>query len=89
MTASETLNDRRVAPFMGLNGVETYEDTISHRGQWTALIALEDTTFTSLARRGTTTSWSGRLITEGKVVYGFITEFTLTSGAVDAVKAGN
>jgi len=73
---------------VGLNGGEFISDTASHTGRWFSIVALEDTTITSISGNienisDLTTGGSSTLtLSANTALYGAFDEITLASGSV-------
>lgn len=75
---------------VGLNGGEFISDTTSHTGRWFSIVALENTTITSISGNidnisDLTTGGSSPLtLGANTALYGAFDEITLASGSVIA-----
>ena len=71
----------------GQAGATYVSNTAATSGDYCAILAIEDATFTSLTWPELTGSFSGVLVPAGVTIYGQITAFQLSSGAVLAYHA--
>jgi len=71
---------------LGQNGFEVANDTNSHTGEFFAIQVLADAVFSSFTAENITGTFTGITVPAGHVVFGDISEFTLTSGTVIAYK---
>ena len=75
---------------VGLNGGEFISDTASHTGRWFSIVAMEDTTITSISGNiegisDITTGGSSPLtLSANTALYGAYEEITLATGSVIA-----
>ena len=73
---------------VGLNGGEFISDTLSHTGRWFSIVALENTTITSISGNiegisDLTTGGSSPLtLSVNTALYGAFDEITLATGSV-------
>lgn len=73
----------------GWNGSDFVSDTANHTGDWGIISIVEDAIFSSIGyRAGThsTANVAGRTLVAGTRLYGFITDFKLASGSVEAYR---
>ena len=69
---------------MGASGFSLVTATAAQTGQWCKLTTVASTTFTSISGNGISGTWSATAIPAGIDIFGPITGFQLTSGAVIA-----
>jgi hypothetical protein len=72
---------------MGRQGFQLVTDTAAKTGNWSSLVPIEPTVFSSITGTNISGTWLSKTIPTGQVLPGDITGFQINSGAVIAFLA--
>ena len=72
---------------MGRKGFQLVTSTAAQTGNWSALVPLEPTVFTSITGTDISGNWPSKTIPTGQPLPGEITGFQISSGSVVAFLA--